>query len=67
MQAWKPHLVKDIAKLKRVQKRAVRMIRGLRGTSYYEKLLELGLFSLERRRLRGDMIEVLSLLMVLKV
>ena len=49
-------LSKDIDKLEKVQKRAVRMITDLRGTSYREKLLELGLFSLEKRRIRADLV-----------
>ena len=58
VQSWSPWLKKDIEILEKVRERAVKMVKGLKATSYAGKLKELGLLSLEERRVRGDCIQV---------
>ncbi|XP_062894859.1 uncharacterized protein LOC134341044 [Mobula hypostoma] len=57
VQFWSPNLRKNILAIEGVQRRFTRLIPGMAGLSYDERLDRLVLYSLEFRRSRGDLIE----------
>jgi len=62
IQMWSPQYRRDTNLLEHVQRRAIKIIQGMENLSYKNKLKELGLFSLEKRRLWGDLIEAFQYL-----
>ena len=62
VQAWCPYLCKDKDMIERVQRRATKLIEGYRNINYYDRLASTGLICMEKRRVRGDLIEVFKIL-----
>ena len=59
---WNQYFLKDVDMLERVQRRATKMILGMRSKRYEERLKQLKLPSLAFKRLRGEVIETFKVL-----
>jgi len=59
--AWSLHYVKDKNTLERIQHRFTMLIQGLQQLKYAERIEKLGLWTLEERRNRADLIEVFKM------
>jgi len=62
IQVWSPYLKKDIKCLKWVQRKAKKLVGTLRKKPYEERLRVLKLTTLEKRWLRGDLIETYKII-----
>jgi hypothetical protein len=62
VQAWSPYLRKDITTIENIQRRATKMVKGMKNLSYEERLRRLDMTTLETRRLRGDLIETFKMI-----
>ena len=60
--AWSPWERRDIDAMEKIQRRATRMVPTIAGNDYDTRLKMCRLTTLERRRIRGDMIEVFKML-----
>jgi len=59
---WFPFKMKDIEEVEKVQRRATKQVKSLRGLSYEQRLKKINLPTLKHRCHRGDMIEVYKIL-----
>ena len=59
---WSPYYVKDKQLIEKVQHRFTKLFPDLSGMSYMDRLDSLGLWTLEERRNRTDLIEVFKMM-----
>jgi len=58
---WCPYKIDDLKEIKKIQKRATKLVIKLKNKSHIDRLIYLNLPTVKYRRLRGDMIEVFKI------
>merc|ERR1712212_473283 len=61
VQSWSPYFRKDIEELEKVQRRMTKLVPELKDLPYEEQCQSFNITSLEKRRLRGDLIETFKI------
>lgn len=59
---WSPYLKKNISEIEKVQRRATKLVQGLKDLSYESRLRILGIPTLSYRRKRNDIIQVFKIM-----
>ena len=62
MQAVGPYMVQDFKVLEKIQRRATKLVRGLKNVPYEDRLKRLKIYDMKRRLLRGDLILVFKIM-----
>jgi len=60
-QIWNAHYIKDIKLIEGVQRRATKLVQGMEGLHYDDRLKCLNLMRLETRRVMSDLIETFKI------
>lgn len=55
---WRPYTKKDMDQIERVQKRFTKLINGCKDKKYEDRLMKLGVTTLQERQIRADLIQV---------
>jgi len=62
VQVWAPYFQKDMKILEKLQQRTTKLVKAIKKWPYEERLACFGLYSLDRRRWREDLIESFKIL-----
>ena len=62
MQAVGPYMVQDFKVVEKIQRRAPKLVRGLKNIPYEDRLKRLKIYDMKRMLLRGDIIHVFKIM-----